>query len=84
MKNKRKHSISIVLLVLALSMTALAGCGRNNRAEEPVMPVVTADPAGPAESVATPETETAAGQQAAVPMKRPLLLLYLSSMKLRP
>ena len=56
------------MLALALLMTALAGCGRKNSAEEPPAPVVTdapavtAAPAASAEPSAPPAVETPAQQ----------------------
>ena len=52
MKNKMNPTIAIIMLVLALSV--LVGCGRKNSAEEAATPVVTADPASPAEPVTSP------------------------------
>lgn len=52
MKNKVNRAITIVLLALALSMTMLAGCGRNNSTEETAMPA--APPAAAVEPVDSP------------------------------
>ena len=54
--------ISIVLLAAALTMTMLAGCGRNSSKEESVIPAVT--PAATTEPAATVEP-TAAAEPAA-------------------
>ena len=51
MKNKRYHTV----LVLMLAMILLVGCGRNNSVKDTAVPVVTPAPAGPAEPVSSPE-----------------------------
>ena len=51
MKRKSKHTISMVLLALALSMATLAGCGKNNAQEAAVTPAAaleTPDTSAPA------------------------------------
>ena len=55
MKNNLVRKMIIVLLTLALSMTLLIGCGRNNSAEETAAPAATPAPASPDEPVASPE-----------------------------
>ena len=67
MKNNRIHTI---LIVLALSMTMLVGCGRSGSAEVTAAP--TAAPAGAAEPAASPEAVIADEQQPAAPQEAPV------------
>ena len=67
MKNNRIHTI---LIVLALSMTMLVGCGRSGSAEVTAAP--TAAPAGAAEPAASPEAAIADEQQPAAPQEAPV------------
>ncbi len=64
MKNKLNRITLFLLISFALSVTMLVGCARRSSVEEAAAPVVTAAPTSPAEPVASPETETAAGHQA--------------------
>ena len=59
MKNRE-----FVALAIALSMTVLAGCGRDNRVKETAAPVVTPAPTSQAEPVAAPTAEPVAAPTA--------------------
>ena len=69
MKNNRIHTI---LIVLALSVTILVGCGKSGSAEVSTAPTAAPAHAGAAEPVASPEAVIAAEQQPAAPQEAPV------------
>jgi hypothetical protein len=69
MKNNRIHTI---LIVLALSVTILVGCGKSGSAEVSTAPTAAPVPAGAAEPAASPATAIADEQQPAAPQEAPV------------
>ena len=69
MKNNRIHTI---LIVLALSMTILVGCGKSGSAEVSTAPTAAPVPTGAAEPAASPEAAIAGEQQPAAPQEAPV------------
>ncbi len=69
MKNNRIHTI---LIVLALSVTMLVGCGKSGSAEVSTAPTAAPVPTGAAEPAASPEAAIADEQQPAAPQEAPV------------
>ena len=69
MKNNRIHTI---LIVLALSVTILVGCGKSGSAEVSTAPTAAPVPAGVAEPAASPAAAIADEQQPAAPQEAPV------------